>query len=162
MWHISLLTAFGQDFQKVSRLKQYLPRKKWTINEMLTFFKLVSLAFNTLIPVSFPSYFFSCFPYLENQQKLCRARCDEYGEYCTFTTLCFAKNQMLKNMQIDTLILLRNYKNKFVIKKSLNSVVEMSAVTTRIYNMCIHMITLFIYYSRCLLLNNYSDTYKPL
>ena len=38
---------------KVSRLKLYIPRHKWTMNEMLIFKKIFSLAFNRLIPVSF-------------------------------------------------------------------------------------------------------------
>ena len=33
-------------FQKVSRLKLYLPKQKWTMNEMLIFFKRVSLTYS--------------------------------------------------------------------------------------------------------------------
>ena len=35
------------------KLKLYLPRQERKINETLTFFKIVSLAFNALIPGSF-------------------------------------------------------------------------------------------------------------
>ena len=43
-----------RNVQKVLRLKLYLPRQKWTRNEMLIFLKIDPLAFNILIPVSFP------------------------------------------------------------------------------------------------------------
>ena len=36
-----------------SILTLYLPRCKWTLNETLIFFKIVPLAFNIIIPVSF-------------------------------------------------------------------------------------------------------------
>ena len=38
--------------QKVSRLKLYLLKQKWTMNEILIFIKIISLEFNTFIPVS--------------------------------------------------------------------------------------------------------------
>ena len=37
---------------KVLRMKQYLPRQKWTRNETLIFFKIVPLAFRLSIPVN--------------------------------------------------------------------------------------------------------------
>ena len=40
--------------QKVSRLKLYLPKQKWTMNETFIFFKIVLFTFNTFIPVSSP------------------------------------------------------------------------------------------------------------
>ena len=36
--------------QKLSRLKMYLPRQKWIMNEMLISFQIVPMAFNTYIP----------------------------------------------------------------------------------------------------------------
>ena len=39
--------------QKVSRLKVYLARKKWIINERLTVISIVSLTTNTFISASF-------------------------------------------------------------------------------------------------------------
>ena len=32
----------------------HLPRKKWIMNEILIFYKIITLAFNTLIQLSFP------------------------------------------------------------------------------------------------------------
>ena len=40
--------------QKVLRLKIYLSKQKETMNKTLIFMKIVTLALNTLIPVSFP------------------------------------------------------------------------------------------------------------
>ena len=39
--------------QKVSKLKLYFPRPRWTINEIFIFFRIVLFRFNILIPVSF-------------------------------------------------------------------------------------------------------------
>ena len=40
--------------QKVSRLKLHLPRQKWTMKEILIFFKIVLFEFSSFIPASFP------------------------------------------------------------------------------------------------------------
>ena len=50
---IFILYSTTKYVSNVSRLKSYLPRQKWTINELLIFFKLVLLAFNIVIPACF-------------------------------------------------------------------------------------------------------------
>ena len=42
---------------KVSRLKLYLTRQKWKMNETLIFFKIAPNTFDVLIPMSFPLVF---------------------------------------------------------------------------------------------------------
>ena len=49
----NLFMNFGSLPKKVSKLKLYLLRWKWPMNETLIFLKIVSLAFNPFIPVSF-------------------------------------------------------------------------------------------------------------
>ena len=39
--------------EKISKLMLYLPREKWTKNEMLTFFKIVPLAFQNTYSIKF-------------------------------------------------------------------------------------------------------------
>ena len=45
--------VFGE-YYIVVKVKLYLPRLKLTMNETLIFFKIVLLAFSTLIPANFP------------------------------------------------------------------------------------------------------------
>ena len=47
------VSTFAHKDKKKSILKLYLLRQKWTMNEMFIFFKIIHLAFNKLIPVSF-------------------------------------------------------------------------------------------------------------
>ena len=63
---------------KVTWLKLYLLKQKWTMNEMLTFFKTVLLSFNKCPPspqILFLGYIF----------RLQGSRCSEYEGFCSYS-----------------------------------------------------------------------------
>ena len=110
---------YSKCVQNVSKLKVYLSKQKWTINESLIFFKIILLALSTLIPWNFllvelplkfllddiklhiyirfnilhllKSYLLKWIFSLGNKKESNWAR-SKYRGCCTCTILCFAQN----------------------------------------------------------------------